>query len=132
MSPLHRRAAGTDRAPVALQLWAAGASVSRQPQGRRRHHLPLPAGIPRRDLPHEEFGPWQTVWKRHARYAEDGTWDRVLQTTLAEADAAELIDWNVSVDAPICRAHQHRTSSIRAEQDTGRSVESRESPRRRA
>ena len=88
-------------------------------------------GIPWRDLPREEFGPWQTVWKRHARYAEDGTWDRALQTILAEADAAGLIDWNVSVDATICRAHQHGTNSTRPEQDTGGSVESQESPRRR-
>ena len=29
------------------------------------------AGIPWRDLPREEFGAWQTVWKRHARYAWD-------------------------------------------------------------
>ncbi|WP_374214079.1 IS5 family transposase [Rhodococcus pyridinivorans] len=89
------------------------------------------AGIPWRDLPREEFGPWQTVWKRHARYAEDGTWDRVLQTILADADAAGLIDWNVSVDATICRAHQHGTNTTRPEQDTGGSIESQESPRRR-
>ena len=44
-------------------------------------------GIPWRDLP-ERFGPWQTVWKRHRRYAVDGTWDRVLMQILAEADAA--------------------------------------------
>ena len=54
-----------------------------------------------------------------------------LQTILAEADAAGLIDWNVSVDATICRAHQHGTNSTRPEQDTGGSVESQESPRRR-
>src|SRR3546814_496548 len=30
-------------------------------------------GIAWRDLPREEFGPWQTVWKRHRRYAADGT-----------------------------------------------------------
>lgn len=35
-------------------------------------------GVPWRDLPREEFGPWKTVWKRHRRYADDGTWDRVL------------------------------------------------------
>src|SRR5699024_10394623 len=46
-----------------------------------------------------------SVWKRHARYARDGTWDRILQVILADADAAGLIDWNVSVDATICRAH---------------------------
>ncbi|WP_228001643.1 transposase [Nocardia australiensis] len=27
---------------------------------------------PWRDLP-EVFGPWQSVWKRHRRYAADGT-----------------------------------------------------------
>ena len=57
-------------------------------------------GIPWRDLP-ERFGPWQTVWKRHRRYAVDGTWDRVLMQILAEADAAGDIDWDVSVDATI-------------------------------
>ena len=33
-------------------------------------------GIPWRDLPRDVFGPWQAVWKRHRRYAGDGTWDR--------------------------------------------------------
>lgn len=32
------------------------------------------AGIAWRDLPCQSFGPWQTVWKRHRRYAADGTW----------------------------------------------------------
>ena len=71
------------------------------------------AGIPWRDLPREEFGAWQTVWKRHARYARDGTWDRILHVILADADAAGKIDWNVSVDATICRAHQHGTNTTR-------------------
>ena len=62
--------------------------------------------IPWRDLPREEFGPWQTIWKRHRRYAADGTWDRVLQALLAQADALGLIDWDVSVDATIARVHQ--------------------------
>jgi len=44
-------------------------------------------GIAWRDLPRSEFGPWQTVWKRHRRYAGDGTWDRVLMSLLANADA---------------------------------------------
>ena len=65
-------------------------------------------GIPWRDLP-EYFGPWQTVWKRHRRYTVDGTWDRILQSLLADADAAGLISWIVSVDATINRAHQHPT-----------------------
>ncbi|MCG7415433.1 MULTISPECIES: IS5 family transposase [Microbacterium] len=76
-------------------------------------------GIPWRDLPREPFGPWQTVWKRHRRYAGDGTWDRVLTQILAEADAAGKIDWAVSIDATIARAHQHATNTTRPEQDTG-------------
>lgn len=63
-------------------------------------------GIPWRDLPREQFGPWQTVWKRHRRYAADGTWDKVLAALLTEADAAGEIDWRVSVDSTISRAHQ--------------------------
>ena len=38
-------------------------------------------GIAWRDLP-AEFGPWQTVWKRHRRLAGDGTWDPVSYTHL--------------------------------------------------
>lgn len=35
-------------------------------------------GVAWRDLP-AEFGPWQTLWKRHRKYAQDGTWDRISQ-----------------------------------------------------
>ena len=76
-------------------------------------------GIPWRDLPREVFGPWQTAWKRHRRYAADGTWDQVLARLLAEADAAGQVDWRVSVDATIARAHQHGTNTTRPDQDTG-------------
>ena len=85
-------------------------------------------GIPWRDLPREEYGPWQTVWKRHRRYAEDGTWDRVLTQILAEADAQGKIEWGVSVDATIARAHQHATNTKRPEQDTGGLLELQEFP----
>ncbi len=83
-------------------------------------------GIPWRDLPVEVFGPWQTVWKRHRRHAQDGTWDRVLAHVLAEADTAGRIDWRLSVDATIARAHQHATNTSRPDQDTGGSIESQE------
>jgi transposase len=66
-------------------------------------------GIAWRDLP-AEFGPWQTVWKRHRRFASDGTWDRIHARLLAEAEAAGMIDWKVSVDSIINRAHQHGTN----------------------
>jgi transposase len=48
----------------------------------RDHRLLVEGGIYRyrtgvawRDL-QAEFGPWQTVWKRHHRFSLDGTWDR--------------------------------------------------------
>ena len=66
-------------------------------------------GIAWRDLP-AEFGPWQTVRKRHRRFVSDGTWDRIHGRLLAEADAAGQIDWKVSVDSTINRAHQHGTN----------------------
>ena len=66
-------------------------------------------GIAWRDLP-AEFGPWQTVWKRHRRFSADGTWDKILAALLAQADATQQLDWTVSVDSTINRAHQHATN----------------------
>jgi transposase len=54
------------------------------------------AGIPWRDLP-ENFGPWQTVWKRHRRFIGDGARDRILTELLSQADSVGLIEWEVSV-----------------------------------
>ncbi|MBX7551743.1 IS5 family transposase [Streptomyces sp. tea 10] len=67
-------------------------------------------GIPWRDLPREAFGPWQTVGKRHRKWAADGTWDTVLAQLTAQADSTDGNDWTVSVDSTINRAHQHGTA----------------------
>jgi transposase len=69
-------------------------------------------GIAWRDVP-AVFGSWQTIWTWHRRMAADGTWDTVLQRLLAAADAVGLIDWSVSVDSTIARAHQHATNITR-------------------
>ena len=69
-------------------------------------------GIPWRDLP-AEFGPWQTVWKRHHRFSTDGTWDKVLSALQAQADANGEIDWRVSVDSTIVRVHQQGATVAR-------------------
>jgi transposase len=71
-------------------------------------------GVAWRDLP-ERFGPWQTVWKRHHRFATDGTWDRLLTALQADADAAGHLDWDVSVDSSVIRAHQHSATAKRLE-----------------
>ena len=78
----------------------------------------LRTGIAWRDLP-ASFGPWQTVWKRHKRFSTDGTWDRIHARLVAEADAKGEVDWTVSVDATINRAHQHATNPKRVERPTG-------------
>ena len=83
-------------------------------------------GVPWRDLP-TQFGPWQTVWKRHHRFSRDGTWDHVLAELIADADAAGEIDWRCSVDSTTARVHQHAAtaarSSLPAPSHTGGSVE---------
>lgn len=78
----------------------------------------LRTGIAWRDLP-ESFGPWQTVWKRHRRFSADGTWDRIHARLVAEADAAGELDWKVSVDSTVNRAHQHATNLGRVERPAG-------------
>jgi len=85
-------------------------------------------GIAWRDLP-EVFGPWQTVWTWHRRMAGDGTWDKALARLTAKADAAGLVDWSLSVDSTIARAHQHATSTTRL---TGGWIELHESADRAA
>lgn len=59
------------------------------------------------------------MWKRHHRYAGDGTWARVFALFLADAYAAGKIEWAVSVDATMARVYPHETNTIRSEQDTG-------------
>jgi len=85
-------------------------------------------GIAWRDLP-AVFGPWQTVWTWHHRMAGDGTWDQVLAKVTAAADAAGMVDWSLSVDSTIARAHQHATNATRL---TGGFIELHESGRRAA
>ena len=85
-------------------------------------------GIAWRDLP-EVFGPWQTVWTWHHRMATEGTRDKVLATLTAAADEAGLVEWSLSVDSTIARAHQHATNTKRL---TGGWIELHESGRRAA
>jgi len=85
-------------------------------------------GIAWRDLP-AVFGPWQTVWTWHRRLAGDGTWDLVLARLTAVADAIGAVDWSVSVDSTVARAHQHSANITRV---TGGSIELQESADRAA
>ncbi|MFD5194086.1 IS5 family transposase [Streptomyces sp. NPDC058357] len=61
---------------------------------------------PWRDLP-ERYGPWQTVYERFARWEADGTWARLLEQVQVRDDAVGRVQWTVSVDSTVNRAHQH-------------------------
>ena len=63
-------------------------------------------GVPWRDLP-ERYGPWETVYKRFARWQTDGTWARIEAALRVQADAAGELDWDAQIDSSVIRAHQH-------------------------
>ncbi|MGW7575681.1 IS5 family transposase [Streptomyces sp. NPDC054765] len=63
-------------------------------------------GSPWRDIP-ERYGPWETAYTLFRRWQIDGTWARALKKLQVKADAAGHIEWEVSVDSTIRRAHQH-------------------------
>lgn len=63
-------------------------------------------GAPWRDLP-ERYGPWTTVYERFRSWAADGTWDRILTEVIVKSDAVGAVEWTISVDSTVTRAHQH-------------------------
>jgi transposase len=72
---------------------------------------------PWRDLP-AELGSFKTAHKRLIRWAVDGTWEMILAAVLAAADADDDIDWTVSVDSTVVRAHQHAAGARKRGQPT--------------
>ncbi len=66
----------------------------------------LRTGSAWRDVP-ERYGSWQSLYTRFRRWALDGTFTAMLRAIQAEKDAVGDIDWLVSVDSTIARAHQH-------------------------
>lgn len=65
----------------------------------------LRTGAPWRDLP-ERYGPWKTCHERLRRWTADGTWDRILAHAQVYDDG-QPVEWTISVDSSIVRAHQH-------------------------
>ncbi|MFI6360708.1 IS5 family transposase [Streptomyces sp. NPDC050743] len=73
-----------------------------------------------RDVP-ERYGSWATLHTRFRRWAADGTFERMLRAAQVRADAVGDIDWLVSVDSTIVRAHQHATGARKGGSATRRS-----------
>ena len=72
----------------------------------------LRTGAPWRDVP-ARYGPWQTCADRLYRWRRDGTWDRLLARVQTRSDAVGAVDWEVSVDSSVARAHQHAAGARR-------------------
>jgi len=58
-------------------------------------------GSPWRDLP-RQFGAWNSVYQRFARWSRSGVWHRVFAQLAQDADFEEVF-----IDSTIVRAHQH-------------------------
>ncbi len=67
----------------------------------------LQSGAPWRDLPDEEFGPWETVYGLFNAWSKEGLWEKILRRLqAAKIDAGELDQKLWCVDGTIVRAHR--------------------------
>jgi transposase len=64
-------------------------------------------GLPWRDLP-EEFGHWNTVYRRFSRWSATGVWQRVLDDLACDSDLRHAF-----LDTTIVRAHQHSAGALK-------------------
>lgn len=64
-------------------------------------------GCPWRDLP-RQFGSWNSVYQRFARWSRNGVWQRVFEELAREADFEEVF-----IDSTIVRAHQHAAGAAK-------------------
>lgn len=62
--------------------------------------------------------PWRDLPPDRPQTADqvalDGTWEMILAAVLSAADADDDIDWTVSVDSTVLRAHQHASGARRS------------------
>ena len=89
----------------------------------------LRTGAPWRDLP-ARYGPWQTVYERFARWETDGTWAKLLKHVQVRDDAVGTVEWTVSVDSTVNRAHQHAAGARKKGMRAGTNWKIRDARRR--
>ena len=83
------RTAGDNRLFVGAVLWIAR------------------TGSPWRDLP-PDFGPWNSVYQRFARWSRAEIWHAVFAELAGDADLEEIF-----IDSTIVRAHQHAAGAAK-------------------
>ena len=66
----------------------------------------LRTGAPWRDLP-ERYGPWKTAHERLRLWTKTGLWQKILDEVIVKDDSVGEIEWVISVDSSVVRAHQH-------------------------
>ena len=69
-------------------------------------------GCPWRDVP-ERYGSWQSVYGLFRAWQLADIWTAIETSLQGLSDQAGLIDWTVSVDSTINRAHQHAAGARR-------------------
>jgi transposase len=67
----------------------------------------LRTGAPWRDLPEDEFGPWETIYGLYDAWNADGTLDEIRSRLQAAfIDAGEIDDQLWCLDGTVVRAHR--------------------------
>lgn len=108
----HGQSVGADISAFARER-SARQAMARSPSSRERHPLEVEdRGSPWREVP-ERYGPWQTCYDRFVRWRRDGTWEKLLSRIQTYSDAVGEVEWTVSVDSSVARAHQHAAAGAR-------------------
>ncbi|RNI19621.1 IS5 family transposase [Flexivirga caeni] len=69
-------------------------------------------GCPWRDVP-DSYGPWWRVYALFACWQLLGVWERIETALLQQAEQANKLSWQVSVDSTTARAHVHAAGARR-------------------